>query len=140
MAVATKQQLPLLHSDNWAHWQKVLFAVLIKDELWSVVCGEKMQPADDAAATLTAFCKKQAKAVSLLVPSISEQLNHLIPAWPSDPKVVWDGLVRRFESKSEFNIITIETKLHKLSPHGKWEPLAMDEKAICPVQAIECTQ
>jgi hypothetical protein len=109
-----KVQLPVLTEENWCYWKKVLFAVLTEKELWDIVKGVETLAEGAAVDVVEAFNKRKRKAVGLLVPIISEKLSHLIPAEPSDPKEIWSALVKHFESKSTFNIYSLEMRLAQM--------------------------
>ena len=51
------------------------------------------------------------KAIQLIISSVSEDLTYLIPMKPEDPVQIWKDLVDHFESKSAFNVLSLNQQL-----------------------------
>ena len=106
-----KLTIPVLTDTNWAHWRKNVVVALKSRELWAIVSDTEHVAAGADATVRGQFVAKQMKAIQLIISSISEDLTHLIPMEPEDPVQIWKDLVAHFESKSAFNVLTLNQQL-----------------------------
>ena len=70
---------------------------LMKEDTWSIVCGEEEAP--DNADALVKFNKRRNRALSTIVLSVKDSLLFLLGE-PEDPTDVWKKLSNQFQKKS----------------------------------------
>ena len=108
-----KTTIDKLTEQNWVFWKKSVRVYLLSKGLWELVTGTEVlpeAPAPSADARKT-FVERKYKALHIIVNSVSDSVNHLIPAEPDEPHDVWTALQAHFESRSAFNILTLNEQL-----------------------------
>ncbi|MCP4339240.1 MAG: DDE-type integrase/transposase/recombinase, partial [Desulfobulbaceae bacterium] len=131
MSEYPKISVPVLTDENWDHWRRVIYGLLLRDDLWKVTNGTEVRPAVGAAQdTFNQFEKKQRKALGVILPTISDRLSTLYDPEPEDPTVVWQALVAHFENSSTYNVHNLEMELAQMHLDPKEEPVGWTRKRI----------
>ena len=86
---------------------------LVKDGLWSIVCGNETAPASTEAEKYAKFVCRRDKALAIIVFSVDPSLLYLLGD-PEDPVAVWKKLSDQFQKKSWANKPSLRRRLNNL--------------------------
>ena len=117
--VVNSSRLETLSKDNYDTWRIQVEAILIKNDTWGYVCGEKEKPAvieRDAASTAAhdAWTNQDRKAKSDLILSINpSELKQIRGCVIS--KEVWDKLESVYMSKGPRRMSSLRMQISKLA-------------------------
>ena len=100
-----------LDGSNYATWKIQCRMALIKEDLWSIVEGTEIAPAD--ADKLSKFLVRKNKALAIIVLAVNTKLLYLLGD-PVDPNVVWNKLANQFQKKTWSNKLQLRRKLYSL--------------------------
>ena len=106
-----KSGITLLNGTNFPTWKIQCKMALMKEDTWSIVCGEEEAP--DNADALVKFNKRRNRALSTIVLSVKDSLLFLLGE-PEDPTEVWKKLSNQFQKKSWSNKLALRRKLYAM--------------------------
>ncbi|KAK3735648.1 hypothetical protein QZH41_001075 [Actinostola sp. cb2023] len=86
---------------------------LIKENLWSIVSGTEVAPAETEVEKFTKFVVRRNRALATIVLSVNTSLLYLLGD-PEDPVVVWKKLSEQFQKKTWANKLSLRRRLNKL--------------------------
>ena len=101
-----------LNASNYATWKVQIRMLLVKDNLWNIVNGTEVAPAETDSQHAKFVIRKD-RALATIVLSIDPSLLYLIGD-PDDPIVVWNKLADQFQKKTWANKLALRRKLYSL--------------------------
>ena len=89
-----RMTLPILTDGNWNFWSKAMFVALQEEGLWDITERAAPEANPEAAEEegnrqVIQLQKRKNRACYLIINSVHETLNYMIPARPNDPHVIW---------------------------------------------------
>lgn len=112
MTTSKRDNVPLLDSDNYALWRRLVRAVMIEKDYWPAIenfLGERV----------TAFTEEQVKAniqrkaSALLERTVSPALHYLVKE-DEQPHLSWLRIKKHFEQPSESRVVYLRSALQAL--------------------------
>ncbi|KAK3745089.1 hypothetical protein QZH41_004382 [Actinostola sp. cb2023] len=102
-----------LDGSNYGTWKIQCRMALIKENLWSIVSGTEVAPAETEVEKFTKFVVRRNRALATIVLSVNTSLLYLLGD-PEDPVVVWKKLSEQFQKKTWANKLSLRRRLNKL--------------------------
>ncbi|KAK3746619.1 hypothetical protein QZH41_003126 [Actinostola sp. cb2023] len=102
-----------LDGSNYGTWKIQCRMALIKENLWSIVSGTEVAPAETEVEKFTKFVVRRNRALATIVLSVNTSLLYLLGD-PVDPVVVWKKLSEQFQKKTWANKLSLRRRLIKL--------------------------
>ena len=100
-----------LKGSNYATWKVQCQMALMKDNLWGIVDGSEVQPAQADAGQK--YMIKRNRALAIIVLAVDPTLLYLLGE-PDNPKTVWDKLRDQFQKKSWANKLALRRRLYAM--------------------------
>ena len=91
-----------LSGSNYGIWSMKVKMVLMKDDLWGLINGTEVLPAQPSAEQRAAYARKVAKATATIGLTIDDSFLLMIDD-KATPKDKWDALKEHFQSDSLAN-------------------------------------
>ena len=91
---------------------------LVKENLWSIVSGTEVTPAETVAEKLAKFEAQRDKALAIIVLSVDTSLLYLLGD-PEDPVIVWNTYWKKFQKKTWANKLSLRRRLNNLRLQDK---------------------
>ena len=98
---------------NYGTWKIQCRMTLMKDNLWSIVSGTDVAPAETEVEKYAKFVVRRDRALATIVLSVDPSLLYLLGD-PEDPVAVWKKLSEQFQKKTWANKLSLRRKLNKL--------------------------
>ena len=102
-----------LNGANYGTWKIQCRMTLMKDNLWGIVSGTEVAPAEMEADKYAKFVVRRDRALATIVLSVDPSLLYLLGD-PEDPVAVWKKLSEQFQKKTWANKLSLRRKLNNL--------------------------